>query len=195
MSEVRKRPQVSAAFVADFRRGAITEALAELCVEQGYRATTIADIARSVGYGRGAIYELFDNREQIFLTLLDRAISELLAAAQGACRSADPEQRIEATLAAVLDWVVAEPAPAWACLVESTCATEESYRRYFELLDEFTVLLRANLPPELPRPATTEETLIGGVAAILRYRIQSGEATRTPELLQPLSHFLRLPST
>jgi hypothetical protein len=44
------------------------------------------------------------------------------------------------------------------------------------MITELTTLLRGNVPTEVARPATTEESLIGGVASILRFRIQSGEA-------------------
>ncbi len=182
-------PEVQAAF----RRRSLADALAGLCVEKGYRATTIADVASRARSSRATIYDHFENSEQIFLAILDRAIPELLSRTEAACQAAAPEQAVEAGLSAVLDWIAEEPAAAWACFVESLCATPESLRRYLEAITEFTALLRGNVPTEVPRPATTEESLIGGVAAILRHRIQNGEAERVPELLPALSGFLRAP--
>jgi AcrR family transcriptional regulator len=187
------RPMISAEFVADHRRRAITDALAELCVEQGYRATTIADVVARARTSRNTLYEYFDNGEQIFLTLLDRAIGELVDRTKLACRDTEPEERVEAGLAAVLAWVAEEPVPAYACFVEATCATPESFRRYLEAITEFATLLRGNVPTEIPRPSSTEESLVGGVASILRFRIVNGEAKGAPELLPELTNFLRLP--
>jgi AcrR family transcriptional regulator len=188
-----QRPMLPAEFVADFRRRAITDALAELCVEQGYRATTIADVAARAKTGRNTLYELFENREQIFLALLDRAIGELLDRTRLACREAGREQRLEAGLAAVLSWVAEEPGLARAFFVEATCATPEAFRRYLEAITQFAALLHGNVPSEVPRPASTEESLVGGIASILRFRINNGEAKRAPALLPELTGFLRMP--
>ena len=66
--------------------------------------------------------------------------------------AAEPEQRVEAGLGAVLTWVAEEPGPAWALFVEASCATSESLRRFriingeaeraTELLPELTAFLR-----------------------------------------------------
>jgi AcrR family transcriptional regulator len=184
-------PEVHAAF----KRRRIADALAELCVEQGYRATTIADIAQRAQVGRATIYENFENREQIFLAVFDRAIAELFERVEAACAVAGDcsEERIEAGLAALLTWVAAEPNAAWASFVESLCATPESFRRYLEAITQFTGLLRGALPSEVPRPETTAESLAGGVASILSGLIRSGQAETAPELLPHLTVFLRGP--
>jgi AcrR family transcriptional regulator len=192
---VSTRPMLDPEIRAGFRRRAIADAMAELYAERGYRATTIADVSVRAKAARATIYEHFDNREQIFLTLLDRAISELLAAAEAGCRSTggEPLQRIEAALAAILAWVAEHPAPAWACLVEAQRATPESFRRYHEALSELTALLRAAVPADHTRPETVEETLVGGVASILSRLLRGGETGRAPELLPDLSALLLAP--
>lgn len=191
MSRPRLDPEVHAAF----KRRRITDALAELCVEQGYRATTIADIALSAGVARGTIYEHFENREQVFLAILDRTIPELFERVEAACVAAGggSEERIEAGLAALLAWVAVEEAAAWACFVESLRATPESFRRYLDAIARFTSLLREALPSEVPLPETTAESLVGGVASILSGLIRAGQAESAPELLPQLTVFLRGP--
>jgi AcrR family transcriptional regulator len=184
---------LSAKFLADLRRQRITDALAELCAEQGYRSTTVTDVVSRARTSRNTFYEHFEGREQAFQSLLDRSIGELLDCTKLACQRTAPEQRVEAGLGAVLTWVAAEPAAAWVCFVEATCATPESFRRYLEAITEFATMLRGNVPTEVPRPASTEESLVGGVASILRFRIYNGEGERAPELLPELTNFLRLP--
>jgi AcrR family transcriptional regulator len=178
--------------VADFRRRRIGDAMAELCVEQGYRASTIDHVARRARVGRATIYEQFKNREQIFLAILDAGIGDLLERTESAWRACagDPDQRIEAGLAAVLAWVAEEPATAWCCLVESLCATPESLRLYLEAISRFTAMLHEAAPTEVARPRTTEESLVGGVASILSGVIRAGQAARAPDLQPQLSVFL-----
>jgi AcrR family transcriptional regulator len=169
--------------------------MAELCTERGYRASTIAHVTARARVSRRTIYEHFANREQIFLALLDRAIAELLAAAEASSGSAalDPLTRIEAALAAILAWVVEQPTPAWICLIEAQRATPQSVRRYYEAISRLTALLRRTTPPNPARPETLEEAVVGAIASTLRRLIRSGEAERAPELLPELSALLLTP--
>jgi AcrR family transcriptional regulator len=179
--------------LAEFRRRHFAEAMAELCAEQGYRATTITHLVARAKTSRNTVYRHFGSREEVFLELLQRASADLFARTEAACQAADAERQLEAGLSAILTWVAEEPAAAWALLVEATRATPESFRRYFEMMTKFATLLRGNVPTEIPRPATTEESLVGGVTSILRFRLLNGEAQRAPELLAELTTFLRTP--
>jgi AcrR family transcriptional regulator len=179
-------PEVQAAF----KRRRIADAMAELCIQQGYRATTVEHVSRHARVSRATIYGHFENREQVFLEVLDRGITELFERTELACKVSAPESRIEAGLKAVLLWVAEEPATAWACFVEALCATPEALRRYLDALARFATMLHAAAPTEVARPKTTEESLIGGVASILSGSIRAGQAGRAPELLPQLTVFL-----
>ncbi len=186
---------LSREFVLTFKRCRIEEALAELCLERGYRASTIADISRRAHVSRATIYEHFADKEAIFLALFERAGAELRERVESACAEAaqDSEARMRAGLNALLRWIAAEPASAWALLVESLCATPATMRRYLDGIERFTTLLASAVPSEVPRPATTEESLVGGVALLLSGLLRSGEAQRAPELAPQLLTFLRGP--
>jgi AcrR family transcriptional regulator len=192
---MRERPQLDRRVLHAYRRRHLTDALGELCIEQGFRATTISDVVDRAETSRATVYELFANKEEIFLALLERTEAELFARVEEACRSTGegPERQLEAGLAAVLRWVAGEPIYAWICFVESVCATPDSLRRYLEAIAHFTELLRDVLPPEVPRPKSTEESLVGGVASILSGTIRAGEAERAPALHDQLLVFLRGP--
>lgn len=189
------RPMLSPEVIADFRRHTFTDAIAELCVERGYRATTVADVVRRAKSSRHTFYECFDNREQIFLAAQERGTSEILARAVGAGEGAgaEPLQRVEAALGAVLAWIVEQPALAWVCLVEAQCATPESFRRYHETISRLTATLESVVSSTDERVPTTEEALVGGVAHVLGQLIRNGETARAPELLSDLSALLLAP--
>lgn len=189
------RPQISREIVLAYRRHRLEGALAELCVEQGFRATTIAHVSRRACVSRGTVYEHFANKEALFIGLFERAIAELLEQVEAACgtAAADSEQRLEAGLSALLRWVAAEPASAWAVFVEAFRATPASMRLYLGTIEDFTVLLARAVPNEIPRSATTEESLVGGVASLLSGLIRGGQAERAPELAPQLLTFLRGP--
>jgi AcrR family transcriptional regulator len=189
------RPQLAREVVVAFKRRHIENTLAELCVERGYRATTITAICSRARVARVTVYEHFTNKEDIFLALQARAIAELSERIEAACAAAPrgSAARMAAGLGALLSWVAEEPASAWACFVEGLCATPESLRRHVEAIERFTTVLSGAAPREVPRPLTTEESLIGGVASILSGLLRSGEAKRAPELQPQLMLFLRGP--
>lgn len=196
MSPTRSsRPVLDPAIVASFKQRRITDALSYLCVKEGYRTITIDKLSRRAGVSRATIYEHFDNREHILLTLVDGAVAELLQRTNAACDEARAaaDDPLEAGLRAVLDWVAEQPARAWVLIVESFGATPVSMRRYLSAIGEFTALLSGVVPSEVPRPKAIEESLVGGVASLISGVIRAGEAERAPELLPDISIFLRAP--
>src|SRR5574339_502984 len=78
-------------------RDAILDAAAEAFADQGYAATKMVDVARRVGLSVGALYRYFENKEAIFVCLMDRARDDVLdRMSKTADRIADPKQRIGA---------------------------------------------------------------------------------------------------
>ena len=53
-------------------RGQILEAALELFAHQGYRGTSVREIAQAAGVSTGNVYHHFPDKEQIFKTLLDQ---------------------------------------------------------------------------------------------------------------------------
>lgn len=58
------------------RRQHILDAAAELIIRHGYDKTTVGDIAEEAGIGRGLVYLLFKNKEDIFEALMRREVLE-----------------------------------------------------------------------------------------------------------------------
>ena len=58
-------------------KDAILQAGLELFSSQGYRATTLKEIAQAAGTSTGRVYHHFTNKLQLFTTLLDRYWSYL----------------------------------------------------------------------------------------------------------------------
>jgi TetR/AcrR family acrAB operon transcriptional repressor len=58
------------------RRQRILDAAAELIIRHGYDKTTVGDIAEEAGIGRGLVYLLFKNKDDIFEALIRREVLE-----------------------------------------------------------------------------------------------------------------------
>lgn len=56
----------------------ILDATSRLLARYGYSKTTIDDVAREAGIGKGSVYLHFASKEEIVLSLVDRAVQEVL---------------------------------------------------------------------------------------------------------------------
>jgi AcrR family transcriptional regulator len=171
---------------AGFRRRAITAAMAELCVEQGYLGTSVADVAARARMSRATVYGLFANREQIFLTLLDHGAAEVLRLAEGSCRRAgpDPRARIEAGLGAILGWVAEHPTEAYAFLVEGQVATPEALRHYHAAIAGLAGLLSTAVPVAEVGSVRLEEIIVGELASVLAGLARQSRLEEVPAVLE-----------
>jgi len=169
--------------------------MAELCSEQGYEATKIADIVRRAGVARKTLYDNFDGKEEVFLAAFDSAVEEVEGGIEAACAETegDWEAKVEAGLRVFLAYVAEHPAIARLCLVEAYSATPAASQRYDAALGRCVERLRRSSPDLGELPETTEETLAGGVAWILHQQIRRGAAEQAPELLPELVRFVLSP--
>lgn len=171
------------------------DALAELTAEQGYEATKISDIVRRAKVARKTLYDNFEGKEEVFLAAFDAARDEAVERVEASCVEAEGgwQERLEAGLAAYLEFVAEQPALARMCMIEAFSATPTTTRRYEEAMQVFVGLAREQLPRDQRLPETIDETLIGGVAWIVYRQIRRGETERAAELLPELVEFVSSP--
>ncbi len=144
-------PRITGANIEEHVRAqeaAILDAAALLFVRQGYGATTLGDIADSVGLARNSLYRYFPDKEHILLRWFARETGPL-AARSVAVLDADrpPLERIEEWVDLQLDYV-ADPAHAvGAQLMQEAEALspsarrqiDDGHRRLYELLGRVVV--------------------------------------------------------
>ncbi|MBS1891037.1 MAG: TetR/AcrR family transcriptional regulator [Actinobacteria bacterium] len=190
------RPQLPQEFIAAHKRRRMIDAMAELCAEQGYEATKIADVVRRAHVARKTLYDNFSGKEELFLDAFDLTVAEAEAAVADACRPIDEsdwEARVEAGLSAILDYLASHPAEAKLCLIEAPAAGPESAARYEAALEGFIRQLREATPSGSGGPATLEEALVGGAAWIVQREVRRDALDEAPELLSELTEFLVSP--
>lgn len=169
--------------------------MAQLCAEQGYEATKIADLVRRAGVARKTLYDNFEGKEEVFLSAFDGAADEMVGRVEEACEQAGEEwiERAAAGLRALLGFVAEQPAAARLCLVEALSATPAASARYDTTMQRFVELLRRSAPSRTGLPDTVEETLVGGVAWILHQQIRRGGTEQALDLTPELLDFLLSP--
>jgi AcrR family transcriptional regulator len=172
------------------------DAMAELCAEQGYEATKIADVVRRAHVARKTLYDNFSGKEELFLAAFDTALADAEAEVAEACDAIDPaewEARAEAGLRSLLEFVAAHPDVSRLALIEAPAASPTAAARYEAALEGFIVRLREAAPPGPGRPATLEEALVGGTVWIVQRQVRRGAAADAPDLLPELTEFLVSP--
>ena len=190
------RPQLPQEFIAAHKRRRMIDAMAELCAEQGYEATKIADVVRRAHVARKTLYDNFSGKEELFLDAFDVTVAETEAVVADACEPIDEsdwEARVEAGLGAILDFLAAHPAEAKLCLVEAPAASPESAARYEAALESFIAQLRAATPGAADRPETLAEALVGGTVWIVQREVRRDAADKAADLLPELAQFVISP--
>lgn len=191
------RHQLSREFITQHQRARIIVALAEETAAKGYRAVTVADIVRRAGIARNTFYDNFSSKEVCFLATQDFAAEEALRRVVESASKVDTWQaRVEAGLAAFLQYVASEPALARTCIVEALSAGPAALARYEESLQAFIPLFRIGRkvsPHGEDLPQTLEEQIIGGIYWIIYQRIILGEAEQIEQLLPELVEFALTP--
>jgi AcrR family transcriptional regulator len=190
------RPQLASEFVAAHKRRRMIDAMSELCAEQGYEATKIADVVRRAHVARKTLYDNFSGKEELFLAAFDTALADADAEVAEACDSIAStkwEARAEAGIRALLEFVAAHPAAARLALVEAPAASPAAAARYDSALDGFISRLREAAPSAPARPATLEEALVGGTAWIVQRQVRRGGAEAAVDLVGELTDFVISP--
>jgi AcrR family transcriptional regulator len=191
------RHPLSTEFIARHQRARVIAALADEVAERGYRAVTIADIVRRAGIARNTFYENFTGKEDCFLAASELAAKEALRRVVDAAVEVDTwPARVEAGLAAFLDYVASEPALARTCIVEALSAGPAAVHRYERSVQAFVPLFRMGRkvsPHGRQLPSTIEEAVVGGIFWVIYQRLVSGDGEQIAELLPELVEFALTP--
>jgi AcrR family transcriptional regulator len=111
------KPSTRKRLTAEERRAEILGAALAVFGERGYHSSSIDDIARAAGISKALIYEHFDSKEALHLSLLEshaRELVERLAASAGGREAGPP--RLEGGIEAFFRFVE-ERSGAWRMLV------------------------------------------------------------------------------
>jgi AcrR family transcriptional regulator len=190
------RPQLPQEFVAAHKRRRMIDAMAELCAEQGYEATKIADVVARAHVARKTLYDNFSGKEELFLAAFDATLADADAAVAEACDALGEvswEERTETGLKALLEFIAAHPAEARLCLVEAPAASSTSAARYEAALESYIARLREAAPTGSRRPVTLEEALVGGTVWIVQRQVRRGTPIDVDQLLPELTEFVISP--
>jgi AcrR family transcriptional regulator len=165
--------------------------------EQGYAETTVGDVLRRAGMSRRTFYQLFSNREDCYLAAYETALAGAMERlAPGHTAESRRWERVEAALAAFLEYLAAEPGLARLWLVEPPSVGPSGLE-----LHERTMRQLAERLAELGAPpgrgamdgqaAVRLEASVGAVHRVVQARLLDGRAHELPGLASDLAGVVR----
>jgi AcrR family transcriptional regulator len=172
-------------FVARNQRERLIAGLAEAVSENGYAGTTIAHITRQAAVSRRTFYEHFSSKDACFVAAYD-TVMDALNKRVGEAFDQEEEwpQAVRAGIAAMLEFLTAEPHLARLSMVEALVAGPVVVERYDAAIQSLVPYFQAGREGRSKEvlaglSPTTEEALVGGMVSLISRRIF---ADRTPEL-------------
>jgi len=179
-----EREREPAGAVARSQRDRLLDATVALIAEKGVGGATIEATVKAAGVSSVTFYEHFRNKEECFVAAFDRAVEELRAEVRDAIpTSGDRSERVRAGIGALLAAIDAAPARARLCFVEAQKAGPRLAARYDEALDAAAAELEDSLG----------EAIAGGLAWLLRERLELGGGGSVRELLPEMTEVALLP--
>jgi AcrR family transcriptional regulator len=183
--------------LAEHQRARILDNAIGVFAKRGYRATTIQHLVTASKSSIGNFYALFEGKEECFLELYDRLVTEGNQQIASACRDAgDWAEEALSGLQALLELFDREPLKARIVLAEVKTAGLTARSRYDATIDRAVEWLggaRSVYPDARELPATFEQAAVGGVAWFLQQRIESSAHESTAELFVDTTQLLLEP--
>ena len=189
----RDTPRVQ---VEEIQRSRLLLAAAAVIAEVGYEQTSVQRITDRARVSRRTFYELFENREECLLALLDEAAGRV----QRELEAADLEglawrERVRGGLWAILSFLDGEPVLARICVVHALHGGPRVLERREQILARLAGVL-----DECRREGTrgeectlvTAEGLVGGVLGVVYARLRGGNPGPLTGLLEELMGMIAL---
>jgi AcrR family transcriptional regulator len=165
--------------------------------ELGYTRATVTDITHCARVSRRTFYELFSNREECMLALLESMLERVRAQLELAqLDGLSWRERIRGGLWAILTLLDREPALARVCVVESARGGQRMLERRGEILGELVAFVddgRREGARGGDCPPLTAEGLVGAALSIVHARLLRGESGPLSSLAGELTGMLVLP--
>lgn len=192
----RGRHRLSRDDVRASQRGRILLAMAESVADNGYVHTSVADVLRRSRVSRETFYQHFTDKQDCFLTVLDRSALLLERFLEEIVRDEPAWPRFEAAMEVYLATLSAEPAIARVFFLESYAAGPEAQRKRFAVQERFVAAVSGNFAADpawqrLPDPGFAARMLVAAISSLVASALAGGRGAELPALHGPVMRLLR----
>ncbi|MBS1678333.1 MAG: TetR/AcrR family transcriptional regulator [Actinobacteria bacterium] len=169
------------------QRERLLAAMVAGCAQKGYQATSVEDLLRVAGVSRATFYEQFDDKLDCFRAAENEIVAGGIAAIAGQLgREGDAIARPRAALAAFVGVVVAQPAAARLCLIESYAAGEAGMEPIRRAIDRAVLLARdaaEQMPDRAGMPREVLRGVVAGIHQVIYARLLDEREAELPDLV------------
>jgi AcrR family transcriptional regulator len=188
---------VSRSFVVHSQRERILDAVANLTAAHGYAELKVEDIAEQAAVSLQAFYEHFEDKEDAFLVAYEVGHAKALGITERAyAGEEDWRLGVRAGLAALFEFLAAEPSFAHIALVDALVASARTAERSGIGVDALARLLVPGLeeaPGQSARAPVTIEAIAGGIFDLCLRCAFQGRLEELPGLVPSATYFALAP--
>jgi AcrR family transcriptional regulator len=153
------------------QRDRIQHAMVEVVNERGYAETSVGELLDRAGVSRKTFYEQYPTKETCLLAIYDDAARCLRGIVQrGYERGVTPQERIDAAVGVLIEWIEGEPELARLCVLETATSGQAGHQRVTATLTWLTGVM-ADVLGDLDVPELLPELLVGGLHQMLCHRL------------------------
>jgi AcrR family transcriptional regulator len=153
------------------QRERLIAAMAEVCAERGYTATTVADVARRAGVSTAAFYRQFADKRECMLASFEELFERLFEEAARACKDeVEPKANARAAIGTAASLLGADLPTARLLTVEVIAVGEEGVRRQHDAIERIAERLKI------------EWAQVAAMVALIAKRVVRGEKPLAAEL-------------
>lgn len=182
--------------VSELQRSRLLAAAVGAVEEFGYAGASVAHITGRARISRRTFYELFDNREECLVAVLDSTVAQITAEVEAAhLADLDWRERVRGGLWAILSFFDRERTLARVCIVASQGAGIAVLGRRQEILDGLAQIVDQGGGEDPPAGAKglTAQGVVGAVFSIVYSRLLNMDSEPLTSLLGELMAMIVLP--
>jgi AcrR family transcriptional regulator len=190
------RPRIPPAEVAENQRLRILFASATLAAEQGYAASTVADMLKLAGVDGRTFYAQFAGKQEAFMAVHELGVQQVLwVTGQAFFSGSSWPERVWEAARAFTQFLDINPLIAQVGFIEAYAAGPAAVQRVEDSHLAFTMFLQEGYQhvPESGLSRLALEAIVMTIFEIVYCRVRAGDAAGTTPLLAPMSHLCLAP--
>jgi AcrR family transcriptional regulator len=179
------------------QRERILHATAAVCAEQGYAATSVADVVAAAGVAREVFYTHFRDKQDAFMTAYETGFQGLMSATVAAFFTSAPwPERVWSALRAYTDFMANYPTFAYLGMVESHAVSQELIDLVDERVMAFTLFLEEGQRPPYrtdPLPDVVPEAIAMAIYEVTSHMLRHARGEEIPGLVPLIAYVVLSP--
>jgi AcrR family transcriptional regulator len=168
------------------QRERLIAAMAEACAEEGYAATSVAEIAARAGVSTASFYRQFKDRRECMLASFEELFERLIEEVERACTGeGKPGEKAKALIRTAASLLAADPPTARLLTLEIVAVGSDGARLQHAAIERLAALLREARQPGVaasPPFPTPEWIAVTAMVALVAKRAAEGEGPDPAEL-------------